>query len=375
MSGPTTATAGVPVDLHRQRRRQRRRLGHRPGELRVERDRPAAATGNPVTVTFPSAGFYTLRVGFKDLAGNAARVVDQRQRQGRHRRRPPPRPVTTTASGPGGHDHVRRAGQLRRPGQDVHRHAHLEEAEAQGQQVREGPPRPTSTSAPSGSRSTRARPFRQTLKVTASAKPGSTITAEGPRVHQGQARQVADEVDQVADQGLQLAQAGGSSVRGAAPRRPPSYASGMATTPSQERLTVAPIVGPDDPRRFTDSGIEIKALYTADDLPDELRARRARRVPVHRGVHREMYRKQLWTMRQYAGYASAQGVQRALPLPARPRAAPACRWPSTCRRSSAWTPTTRAAWARSAAPASRSTRSTTCGPRSTASRSTRSRRR
>ena len=34
----------------------------------------------------------------------------------------------------------------------------------------------------------------------------------------------------------------------------------MDTTPSQERLTVAPIVGPDDPRRFTDSGIEIKAL-------------------------------------------------------------------------------------------------------------------
>ena len=26
---------------------------------------------------------------------------------------------------------------------------------------------------------------------------------------------------------------------------------------SPERLTVAPIVGPDDPRRFTDSGIEI----------------------------------------------------------------------------------------------------------------------
>jgi hypothetical protein len=35
----------------------------------------------------------------------------------------------------------------------------------------------------------------------------------------------------------------------------------MATTglPDEdlERLTVAPVVGPDDPRRFTDSGIEI----------------------------------------------------------------------------------------------------------------------
>jgi methylmalonyl-CoA mutase N-terminal domain/subunit len=80
----------------------------------------------------------------------------------------------------------------------------------------------------------------------------------------------------------------------------------MATTPSQERLTVAPIVGPDDPRRFTDSGIEIKALYTADDVPDKLELGEPGAFPYIRGVHREMYRKQFWTMRQYAGYASAK---------------------------------------------------------------------
>jgi len=39
----------------------------------------------------------------------------------------------------------------------------------------------------------------------------------------------------------------------------------MATT--DEHRTIAPIVGPDDPRRFTDSGIEIKPLYTEQDLP------------------------------------------------------------------------------------------------------------
>jgi methylmalonyl-CoA mutase, N-terminal domain len=77
----------------------------------------------------------------------------------------------------------------------------------------------------------------------------------------------------------------------------------MAT---EERLTVAPIVGPDDPRRFTDSGIEIKPLYTEDDLPDELRLGEPGAFPYARGVHREMYRKQPWTMRQYAGYASAK---------------------------------------------------------------------
>jgi methylmalonyl-CoA mutase N-terminal domain/subunit len=80
----------------------------------------------------------------------------------------------------------------------------------------------------------------------------------------------------------------------------------MATTPAEERLTVAPIVGPDDPRRFTDSGIEIKALYTADDVPGKLELGTPGEFPYIRGVHREMYRKQFWTMRQYAGYASAK---------------------------------------------------------------------
>jgi methylmalonyl-CoA mutase, N-terminal domain len=77
----------------------------------------------------------------------------------------------------------------------------------------------------------------------------------------------------------------------------------MAT---EERLTVAPIVGPDDPRRFTDSGIEVKELYAEDDLPQPLELGEPGEYPYTRGVHREMYRKQLWTMRQYAGYASAK---------------------------------------------------------------------
>src|SRR6476660_2460141 len=80
----------------------------------------------------------------------------------------------------------------------------------------------------------------------------------------------------------------------------------MATTPAEERLTVAPIVGPDDPRRFTDSGIEITQLYTADDVPARLELGEPGEFPYTRGPHREMYRKQFWTMRQYAGYASAK---------------------------------------------------------------------
>src|SRR5919199_336059 len=84
-----------------------------------------------------------------------------------------------------------------------------------------------------------------------------------------------------------------------------AYPAAMAT---EERLTVAPVVGPDDPRRFTDSGIEVQPLYTEADLPEDLPERLGEpgEFPFARGVHREMYRRQLWTMRQYAGYASAK---------------------------------------------------------------------
>jgi methylmalonyl-CoA mutase N-terminal domain/subunit len=80
----------------------------------------------------------------------------------------------------------------------------------------------------------------------------------------------------------------------------------MAT--ADENRTIAPIVGPDDPRRFTDSGIEIQPRYDERDLPDGLSERIGEpgEYPYTRGVHQDMYRRQLWTMRQYAGYASAK---------------------------------------------------------------------
>ena len=78
----------------------------------------------------------------------------------------------------------------------------------------------------------------------------------------------------------------------------------MATAP--EHRTIAPIVGPDDPRRFTDSGIEVKPRYDEADLPAQLELGEPGAFPYTRGVHPDMYRSQLWTMRQYAGYASAR---------------------------------------------------------------------
>ncbi len=80
----------------------------------------------------------------------------------------------------------------------------------------------------------------------------------------------------------------------------------MASSEQDERLTIAPIIGPDDPRRFTDSGIEIDALYSEADVPKDLQLGQPGDFPYTRGVHEQMYRSQQWTMRQYAGYASAK---------------------------------------------------------------------
>jgi methylmalonyl-CoA mutase N-terminal domain/subunit len=71
---------------------------------------------------------------------------------------------------------------------------------------------------------------------------------------------------------------------------------------------IAPMVGPDDDRRFTDSGIDVKRVYDADDVAPALEDRLGEpgQYPFTRGVHPGMYRDRLWTMRQYAGYATAE---------------------------------------------------------------------
>jgi len=71
---------------------------------------------------------------------------------------------------------------------------------------------------------------------------------------------------------------------------------------------IAPVVGPDDERVITDSGIEIDSLYTDDDVAPGLEERLGEpgSYPFTRGIHEGMYRDRLWTMRQYAGYATAE---------------------------------------------------------------------
>ena len=60
--------------------------------------------------------------------------------------------------------------------------------------------------------------------------------------------------------------------------------------------------------RSTDSGIEIKPLYTADDLAGIDPATHVGlpgEAPFTRGVYPSMYRGRLWTMRQYSGFGDA----------------------------------------------------------------------
>src|SRR5215216_475534 len=52
----------------------------------------------------------------------------------------------------------------------------------------------------------------------------------------------------------------------------------------------------------TDSGIEINRVYPKQDRVEE----QPGEFPFTRGVQPDMYRGKLWTMRQYAGFSTAE---------------------------------------------------------------------
>jgi methylmalonyl-CoA mutase N-terminal domain/subunit len=56
----------------------------------------------------------------------------------------------------------------------------------------------------------------------------------------------------------------------------------------------------------TISGQEIEPLYTQDDLPDPAEIGFPGEYPYTRGVYPSMYRGRLWTMRQFAGFGTAE---------------------------------------------------------------------
>src|SRR6187549_3771183 len=105
---------------------------------------------------------------------------------------------------------------------------------------------------------------------------------------------------------LRIASFGGGCHRpSSAPQYPPRR---WRAATAEERPTIAPLVGPDDERVFTDSGIEIDRLYTEEDVAPGLQERLGApgEPPFTRGIHDGMYRDRLWTMRQYAGFATPE---------------------------------------------------------------------
>ena len=69
----------------------------------------------------------------------------------------------------------------------------------------------------------------------------------------------------------------------------------------------------DAERRATDSGIELKGVYRPADLEAfdiERDHGRPGDPPFTRGIYPAMYRQRLWTMRQYAGMATAEETNR-----------------------------------------------------------------
>ena len=78
------------------------------------------------------------------------------------------------------------------------------------------------------------------------------------------------------------------------PKKPASPESGAAAQPK--------------PLFETLSGIPVKPLYTEADLPADLDAKAGPpgEFPFTRGLHPEMYRTRLWTMRQFAGFGTAE---------------------------------------------------------------------
>ena len=56
------------------------------------------------------------------------------------------------------------------------------------------------------------------------------------------------------------------------------------------------------PQFLTDSNIEIKRVYSKFNIQDE----QPGEFPFTRGVQPTMYRSKFWTMRQYAGFSTAE---------------------------------------------------------------------
>ncbi|MEA3005853.1 MAG: methylmalonyl-CoA mutase, N-terminal domain, partial [Acidobacteriaceae bacterium] len=62
----------------------------------------------------------------------------------------------------------------------------------------------------------------------------------------------------------------------------------------------------DEARFTTISGVPVRTLYTAADLPPDWSAGAPGEAPYTRGIHATGYRGKLWTMRQFSGFATPE---------------------------------------------------------------------
>ena len=64
-------------------------------------------------------------------------------------------------------------------------------------------------------------------------------------------------------------------------------------------------------KRFeTRSGLPMKEVYGPGDVPEDYRGGAPGEFPFTRGIHPEMFRSRLWTMRQYSGFGTAEATNR-----------------------------------------------------------------
>ena len=79
------------------------------------------------------------------------------------------------------------------------------------------------------------------------------------------------------------------------------------TTPGREGWRRRYEATPERDAPFTTlSGVPVRPLYTEEDLPDGERIGFPGEYPFTRGIYPSMYRGRLWTMRQFAGFGTAE---------------------------------------------------------------------
>ncbi len=60
------------------------------------------------------------------------------------------------------------------------------------------------------------------------------------------------------------------------------------------------------PQVKTRSGLAVESVYGPGDIPESYQPGQPGEYPLTRGIHPQMFRKRLWTMRQYSGFGTAE---------------------------------------------------------------------